>query len=116
MRRKGRIAKDQFWVVLPDEINEIQLKRSAPLVVLRDEAHRFSVHLNRRSRKIYKKKSLLDEVQGVGSLTKKRLLKTFGSVAKLKEASFEDINSIIKNKSTTTNLMQALKERSTHQS
>jgi excinuclease ABC subunit C len=78
--------------------------RSAPVAVpqialnvlmrIRDEAHRTAIrrHRNFRSRKLLE--STLDQIPGVGKRRKVELLKRFGSVAQLKKASVEEIQSV----------------------
>jgi excinuclease ABC subunit C len=82
-------------VYLPGQKNPINLKReSAELFILaraRDEAHRFA---NRGRKKLGKKRrfeSELDSIAGIGPKTRSALLSTLGSLAKLKEASDDEI-------------------------
>src|SRR5690606_28404098 len=58
---------------------------------LRDEAHRFAIphHRGRRSKTMIE--SVLDPVPGLGPTRRKALLKTFGSVKKLRAATAEEI-------------------------
>ena len=58
---------------------------------VRDEAHRFAItfHRSRRSKATFHSK--LDDVPGVGPKKKKALIKAFGSVKGIKEASVEDL-------------------------
>ncbi len=58
---------------------------------IRDEAHRFANthHRSRRSKSMVE--SLLDDVPGLGEVRRKTLLKHFGSLKKLREASADDI-------------------------
>jgi excinuclease ABC subunit C len=61
---------------------------------LRDEAHRFALgyHLRLRARRI--RESVLDEIEGVGARRKERLLRHFGSVARLGRAAPPDIATV----------------------
>jgi len=74
---------------------EIKLDETNPglslLVKVRDEAHRFcrKLHLARRQKASYR--SVLDEVDGVGPVKRRRLLAKFGSVAKMRDAGVEEI-------------------------
>ncbi len=65
---------------------------------IRDEAHRFalSYHVVLREKKV--RKSILDEIPGVGSKTKKKLLKEFGSVARIRETSIEKLKNLVSEK------------------
>ncbi|MCX7773116.1 MAG: helix-hairpin-helix domain-containing protein [Clostridia bacterium] len=58
---------------------------------VQNEAHRYALQYNKNLRKKRLEKSALDDIQGIGPGRKKLLLKAFGSVKKLKEASLEDI-------------------------
>lgn len=58
---------------------------------LRDEAHRFAVEYNRQRRGKKLSRSALDDIEGVGPQRKKALLKYFGSTAKIRSASQEEI-------------------------
>ena len=62
---------------------------------IRDEVHRFGIthHRKRRSKKSIH--SELDDIKGIGSITKEKLLKHFKSIAKIKAASFEEIAAVI---------------------
>ncbi len=61
---------------------------------VRDEAHRFAVTYHRVRRAKAMTKSVLDTLDGVGAVRKKRLLTAFGSVAALKRASVDEIAAI----------------------
>ncbi|HHX51347.1 MAG TPA: hypothetical protein GX711_07900 [Clostridia bacterium] len=58
---------------------------------VRDEAHRFALTYHRDLREKGMKRSILDEVPGVGPKRKRALLRHFGSVAKIREASLEEL-------------------------
>jgi excinuclease ABC subunit C len=60
-------------------------------VQIRDEAHRFALTYHRSLRLKRIRESMLDEIEGVGEKRKKLLLKHFGSVARLRKVSEEDI-------------------------
>jgi excinuclease ABC subunit C len=77
--------------------------RSAPIVLprrsqalylvqrIRDEAHRFAITYHRDVRGKRALRSELDEIAGIGPGRKKALLKRFGSVRRIKEASVEEV-------------------------
>jgi excinuclease ABC subunit C len=73
----------------------IQLSRDSDILrfisAVQNEAHRYAIQYNRNLRKKRLIKSELDNLKGVGPSRKKSLLKAFGSVKKLKEASVEEI-------------------------
>ena len=58
---------------------------------IQDEVHRFAITFHRQVRSKSAFQSVLDDIPGVGEKRKKALLKHFGSVKKLKEATVEDI-------------------------
>lgn len=58
---------------------------------LRDEAHRFGVTFHRALRSKQAVKSALDEIVGIGPKTKKRLKEKFGTVAAVRQASWENL-------------------------
>jgi excinuclease ABC subunit C len=58
---------------------------------IRDEAHRFAITYHRDVRKKSGLRSALDDVPGVGPKRKKALLRKFGSLKAVKEASVEEI-------------------------
>ncbi|MFT7667728.1 MAG: excinuclease ABC subunit C [Planctomycetota bacterium] len=59
---------------------------------IRDEAHRFAITYHRKERG--KIRSQLDSVPGVGAVKRKELLRRFGSVAGVKQASVEEIGAL----------------------
>lgn len=75
---------------------------------LRDEAHRFGITYHRKLRSKRVISSELDKVEGIGEKRRKELLKRFGSVQKIKEASYEELREIISDK-VIENLNKVLK-------
>ena len=61
---------------------------------LRNEAHRFALSFHREKRGKASIKSSLEEIPGVGKERRRQLLKHFGSVAKIKQASVEEISQV----------------------
>ena len=61
---------------------------------LRDEAHRFAISAHRAKRKKNISRSLLDQIQGVGSNRKRALLNHFGSARAVESASLDEIKSV----------------------
>jgi len=62
---------------------------------LRDEAHRFGVTYHRTLRSKRVLKSELDDIPGVGRVRKESLIKRFGSVKKIKEATLEELAEVV---------------------
>ncbi len=92
------LAKRLEEVWLPDDEDPVILPRTSEglylLQRLRDEAHRFAIthHRGRRSKSMIE--SVLDPVAGLGPARRKALLKTFGSVKKLRAATAEEIATV----------------------
>ncbi len=86
-------------IVLPEQNSEIHLTKGSPalklLQLLRDESHRFAITYHRNLQKKRQKKSILDQVSGIGPKRKQKLLGHFKSVKRLRTASVEDIAGII---------------------
>ncbi len=61
---------------------------------IRDEAHRFALTYHRRLRLKKMRESLLDEVPGIGAKRKQQVLGHFGSVARLRRASVEELQAV----------------------
>ena len=61
---------------------------------LRDEAHRFAITSHRAKRAKGITKSLLDQIDGIGSIRKRALLNHFGSARAVESASFDEIKSV----------------------
>ncbi|GAA2151234.1 excinuclease ABC subunit UvrC [Nocardioides koreensis] len=92
------LAKRLEEVWLPVQEDPVILARSSEglylLQRIRDEAHRFAIthHRSRRSKTMVE--SVLDDVPGLGEVRRKTLLKHFGSLKKLREASVEEIATV----------------------
>jgi excinuclease ABC subunit C len=94
VRGEGRKPDDLVdRVYLPGQKNGIALKpNSAPLFFLaraRDEAHRFSNRARERLGKARKLRSELDDIPGIGPVTRRSLLRTLGSLEAIRRASDE---------------------------
>lgn len=61
---------------------------------IRDEAHRFAITYHRKLRRARNLKSELDNVAGIGVKRRTELFKTFGSLAKIKAASVEELAAV----------------------
>jgi excinuclease ABC subunit C len=92
------IVRSDERVFLPGRKNPVALRQnSAPLLLLariRDEAHRFAITYHKKLRGKAALTSSLEEVPGVGPARKKALLRHFGSLQKLQEASVEGISGV----------------------
>lgn len=68
------------------------------LTQMQDEVHRFAISYHRRLRGKSMTKSILDEVEGMGSVRKKEIWKHFKSLKRLKEASIQEIEEVVPSK------------------
>ncbi|SHE59434.1 Excinuclease ABC subunit C [Marinitoga hydrogenitolerans DSM 16785] len=95
------IAKEDERIVFPGEIDDLHLPLDHPvlrmLIFIRDETHRFAITFNRKLRAKRFEKSKLDDIPGVGAKRKKILIEHFGSLKNIKDATWEEINKVIKN-------------------
>lgn len=89
------IAKREEEIFLPDAAEPVIMPRNSQALFLlqrvRDEAHRFAITFHRNLRGKYSVKSALDLVPGVGPKRRKMLIRTFGSVKGIREASEEQL-------------------------
>ncbi|MVU77933.1 excinuclease ABC subunit UvrC [Nocardia sp. ET3-3] len=84
---------EEVWV--PNEPDPVIMPRTSEALYLlqrvRDEAHRFAITFHRSKRSRRMTESVLDSVPGLGAARKTALVQHFGSVAKLKQATVEQI-------------------------
>ncbi|MFJ9319269.1 excinuclease ABC subunit UvrC [Streptomyces globisporus] len=89
------LAKRLEEVWLPDDDDPVVLPRSSEglylLQRIRDEAHRFAITYQRAKRAKRIRTSPLDDVSGLGETRKQALIKHFGSVKKLRQATIDEI-------------------------
>jgi len=89
------LAKENEEIFIPQKSQPIILPRSSPglqlLQRLRDEAHRFALGYHQRIRKRQTFASALDTIPGIGPKRKRALLRHFGSVKAIREASIEEL-------------------------
>ncbi|MFQ5738962.1 MAG: excinuclease ABC subunit UvrC [Acidobacteriota bacterium] len=109
------LAKREEQIFLQGREDPIQLEHHSPLLHLfqeiRDEAHRFAVSYHRKRRAMRDFSSELDEIAGIGEKRKKRLLRSFGSVSRIRRASEEELAPYVGTKLART-LRQALRANS----
>ncbi len=65
------------------------------LTRIQDEVHRYTIEYHRTLRSKGSIASILDNIEGIGNVRKKELIKRFGSVKRMKEASLEELTEII---------------------
>ena len=92
------LAKENEDVFQPGLSGAVPISKSSNelhlLQRIRDEAHRFAVTYHRNIRAKKSRESALDSLPGIGPSRKKALVKRFGSVRNLKDASIEDLASV----------------------
>ena len=92
------LAKRLEEVWIPGEADPLIFPRNSEGLYLlqrvRDEAHRFAISYHRSKRSKRMTASALDSVRGLGEQRRKALVTHFGSVAKLKEATLEEITAL----------------------
>ena len=81
------------------------------LTRIQDEVHRFTITYHKTLRDKGTIASLLDNIDGIGKVRKKELIKKYGSIKKMSEASIEELREIIP-ENVAINLHKYLKERS----
>lgn len=81
------------------------------LTRIQDEVHRYTITYHKTIRSKGSISSILDNVEGIGTVRKKELIKKFGSVIKMKNASLEELEDILPS-NIAINLQKYLKEYS----
>lgn len=76
---------------------------------IQDEVHRYAITYHRNIKSKGMLSSVLDVIPGIGEVRKKELLKQFGSLKRLKEASVEELSNVV-TKEIAENLVTYLKE------
>lgn len=106
--------KHSTALLLDQNGEPVEIDRKSQLFYLltrmQDEVHRYAIsfHKNVRAKSLFA--SILDEVDGIGEVRKKKLLRKFGSVKKMKEASLEELEEILP-KEVAKNLKAELDKR-----
>jgi len=105
------LAKQNEEVFIPHKAESINLPDSSPglqlLQRIRDEAHRFALGYHQKIRQKETFASTLDNVPGIGPNRKRALIKRFGSVQAIQEASLEELAAT---KGITQSLAKSIKE------
>jgi excinuclease ABC subunit C len=93
------LAKQQEEIFFPNRSESLLLPRHSPALYLvqriRDEAHRYGITAHRKKRSKLGLASQLDSIPGIGPTRRKTLLKHFGSVDKIREASLEELRTVV---------------------
>ena len=92
------LAKENEEIFVPHATEPIMLPRDSQALYLmqriRDEAHRFAISFHRNLRSKSSLKSPIDMVTGIGPKRKRMLMRRFGSLQGIKEASVDDIAAV----------------------
>ncbi len=93
--RERAVVKSEERVFLPNRKDPIVLPRNSTalflLVRIRDEAHRFAITYNRELRRRSRLRSVLDDIEGIGPVRRRALLRHFGSLKRIRAASADEI-------------------------
>ena len=99
------IAKKEEVLFTRDRPEPIVLPEHDPALLLvqriRDEAHRFAVTFHRKARSMRDLRSELDDVPGIGPRRRRALLTAFGSLAGVRRATREELESVVGAKAAT---------------
>ena len=92
------LAKEHEWLFVPGNGEPIVMPPNSPglhlVMRIRDEAHRFAISHHRNKRGKAMTKSVLDTLDGVGPVRKKRLIAAFGSVGAIRRAPVDEIAAV----------------------
>jgi excinuclease ABC subunit C len=93
--RARQVVKSEERVFLPNRKDPVILKQNSNalflLVRIRDEAHRFAITYNRELRRRSRLRSMLDDIEGIGPVRRRALLRHFGSLKRIRAASTDEI-------------------------
>jgi excinuclease ABC subunit C len=99
------IAKKEEVLFTRDSPDPVVLAENDPALLLiqriRDEAHRFAVTFHRKARTMRDLRSQLDDVPGIGPRRRRALLTTFGSLAGVRRATREELETVVGAKAAT---------------
>ncbi len=97
-RRAKEVTKSEERVFLPRRKDPIALPKNSTalflLVRIRDEAHRFAITYNRELRRRARLRSVLDDIEGVGPVRRRAMLRHFGSLKRIREATVDEIAAV----------------------
>lgn len=103
--RTNHIMNSKYEIVEVDKDSKLFLF----LTRIQEEVHRYAISYHRNIKSKGALSSILDIVPGIGEVRKKELLKKFGSLKRMKEASQEELSSIV-GKDVSEKLFEYLKE------
>ncbi|MCL4261005.1 MAG: excinuclease ABC subunit UvrC, partial [Anaerolineales bacterium] len=93
------LAKQREEIFFPHKSNSLLLPRHSQALYLvqriRDEAHRYGITAHRKKRQKLGMASILDSIPGIGPTRRKTLLKHFGSIDKIRDASLQELQAVV---------------------
>ena len=100
--------KHQTRALMDENRNELEISQNLMNLITKfqDTVHDTAITYHRKLRDKEMTKSELDDIEGIGEVKKKALLKRFGSIKKIKEASIEELTSV---KGINENLAKKIK-------
>ena len=105
--------KHKTNIIVDDNLNEISIKQDNHLFLyltkMQDEVHRFAISFHRDLKSKGSLESVLSNVSGLGDKRRTALLKEYGSLKKIEEASIDELKNIIPEE-IAKNLKKYLKE------
>ena len=105
--------KHRITALINSDGVEIEIEKNSDLFhfleTISEEVHRFTISFHKEIRSKGSFTSKLDMIPGIGEKRRKLLLKTFGSLKGIKEASYEDLEKILP-KDVVNTLKEFLKE------
>jgi excinuclease ABC subunit C len=97
-RRDKEVTKSEERVFVPRRKDPVVLPKNSTalflLVRIRDEAHRFAITYNRELRRRARLRSALDDIEGVGPVRRRAMLRHFGSLKRIREATTDEIAAV----------------------
>ncbi len=112
--RSPEIQRTEERVFLPGRSNPVTLRRNSNALFLlqrvRDEAHRFAITYHKKLRTRRTIYSALDRIPGIGGARKRALLRHFGSIKRIEEATVEELLRVPSmNEKVAQEILQSLK-------
>ena len=93
------LAKQREEIFFPGKSDPLMLPRHSPALYLlqriRDEAHRYGITAHRKKRTALGLASQLDALPGIGPARRKALLKHFGSLDAIRQATVEELKAVV---------------------
>lgn len=102
------ISKTSGKVEFDKKVLKLETESRYLMQRIRDEAHRFGIDYHRKLRQKAQVFSVLSEIKGVGANLGVKLIKSFGSIEGVRKASREDLQQIVRNKTTVDNIQKLL--------